>query len=143
MRALLLALAAGLFFNDVLLALGQGLFWWSGAIFLGSLFTPILVSAFYGLWQAVIPADLQGRVFAARDIWVDLPYLLGALLAGPLADVVFEPALLSGGKLAGLGGLFGNTAGSGIAFMFVLFGGVGVLLALAGFKLKALQTLDE
>ena len=105
--------------------------------------TPILVSAFYGLWQSVIPADLQGRVFAARDILVDLPVLLGTLLAGPLADAVFEPALRPGGRLAeALGSLFGNTAGSGMALMFVLFGGMGLIISLAGFGIKSLLGLD-
>lgn len=106
--------------------------------------TPILVSAFYGLWQSIIPADLQGRVFAARDILVDLPVLFGTLLAGPLADVVFEPALRPDGMLAGVfGGLLGNTAGSGMAFMFILFGGMGLAVSLAGFGIKSLLELDE
>ena len=106
--------------------------------------TPIIVSSFYGMWQAISPADLQGRVFAARDILVDLPVLLGALLAGPLADAFFEPALLPGGRLADqLGGLLGNTAGSGMALMFVLFGGMGMAISLAGFGMKALLALDE
>lgn len=143
-RALLLTLAAGFVFNNVLFGLGQGVWWWSIMLFLGATMTPILVSAFYGLWQAAIPADVQGRVFAARDILVDLPVLLGTLLAGPLADAVFEPALLPGGKLANLvGGLVGNSAGSGMALMFLLFGGVGTAVSLAGFGLKSLQKLEE
>lgn len=143
-RALLLTLAAGFVFNDLLFALGRGIWWWSSMLFLGATMTPILVSAFYGLWQAAIPADMQGRVFAARDILVDMPVLLGTLLAGPLADTVFEPALLPGGKLAGIfGGLVGNSAGSGMALMFLLFGGLGTAVSLAGFSLKSLQKLDE
>jgi predicted MFS family arabinose efflux permease len=142
-RAILLTLAIGFFFNDVVFGLSRGVFWWSGALFLGATMTPILVSAFYGLWQSVIPADLQGRVFAARDILVDLPVLLGTLLAGPLADAVFEPALRPGGRLAeALGSLFGNTAGSGMALMFVLFGGMGLIISLAGFGIKSLLGLD-
>ena len=143
-RAILLTLAAGFFFNDIVFGLSRGVFWWSGAAFLGATMTPIIVSSFYGMWQAIIPADLQGRVFAARDILVDLPVLLGALLAGPLADAFFEPALLPGGRLADqLGGLLGNTAGSGMALMFVLFGGMGMAISLAGFGMKALLALDE
>jgi DHA3 family macrolide efflux protein-like MFS transporter len=143
-RAILLALAAGFFFNNVLFGLTNGVVWWSSALFLGAMLTPILVSAFYGLWQALIPAELQGRVFAARDILVDLPVLLGALMAGPLADAFFEPALLPNGMLAGwFGGLFGNETGSGMALMFVLFGGIGIIVSLAGFGLKPLRQLDE
>lgn len=143
-RAILLALAGGFFFSNVLFGLGDGVIWWSGTLFVGALLTPVLVSAFYGLWQAHIPAELQGRVFAARDILVDLPVLIGVLLAGPLADAVFEPALLPGGALADLfGGLFGNEAGSGMALMIVLFGLVGVTVSLAGLSLKSLRHLDE
>lgn len=142
-RAILLTLAAGFFFNNVLFGLGKGVIWWSGTLFVGAMLTPVLVSSFYGLWQSHIPADLQGRVFAARDILVDLPVLLGTLLAGPLADAVFEPALMPDGGLADwLGGIFGNDAGSGMALMFVLFGGVGILVSLAGLGLKPLRQMD-
>lgn len=143
-RAILLTLAAGFFFNDIVFGLSRGVFWWSTAVFLGATMTPVLVSAFYGLWQSIIPADLQGRVFAARDILVDLPVLLGTLLAGPLADAVFEPALRPNGMLTGVfEGLLGITAGSGMAFMFILFGGMGLAVSLAGFGIKSLLELDE
>ncbi len=143
-RAILLSLAGGFLINNIIFGLNRGVLGWSGAAFLGATLTPVLVSAFYGLWQAIIPPDLQGRVFAARDILVDLPVLIGALLAGPLADRVFEPALRPGGLLAGpLGGLFGNGPGAGMAVMFVLFGGVGVAISLAGFKVRPLMLLDR
>lgn len=143
-RAILLTLILGFFFNDLLFGFGHEVLWWSTAVFLGGTLTPVLVSAFYGLWQANIPVERQGRVFAARDILVDLPVLLGSLLAGPLADSVFEPAMRSGGLLSGLfGGVLGNTPGSGMALMFVLFGTAGIALSLAGFRLKSFLALDE
>ncbi len=143
-RAILLSLALGFLFNGILFGLGREGIWWSATLFLGAMLTPVLVSAFYGLWQSIIPADLQGRVFAARDILVDLPVLLGAFLAGPLADTFFEPALRPGGMLAGTFGRFvGTSAGSGMALMFVLFGGLGVIVSLAGFGLRPLMKLEE
>jgi hypothetical protein len=52
------------------------------------------------------------------------------LIAGPLADRVFEPAVMPGGSLAGLlGGIFGTGAGMAllyaIASLTLLFIGIG------------------
>lgn len=52
--------------------------------------SPILDGCSQAIWQTKVPPDLQGRVFAVRRMvaWSTLP--LAYLLAGPLADRVFE-----------------------------------------------------
>jgi hypothetical protein len=72
------------------------------------------------LWQSRVEADVQGRVFSARHLLVQIPYLLGILVSGPLAEYGLGP-LAGGGSgislavtLAAVGGLaaFGLGAAS-------------------------------
>jgi len=133
MSGILFTLAFGFLVNNILFGVGREFFWWSTAAFTGSFLTPVLVSGFYGLWQAKVPPEIQGRVFAARDILVDLPVPMGALIAGPLADQVFEPFIQSGNTLSSnLSWLVGSGPGAGMGLMFVLFGGIGLLVSLSG-----------
>ena len=98
--------------------------------------TPLALGYAQALWQAEVPQDLQGRVFAVRDAVTRSALLLGYLITGPLADRVFEPRLASGGAWAGwLGPLVGTGEGRGIALMLVLAGALPILAAAAGFLL--------
>jgi hypothetical protein len=81
------------------------------------------------LWQSKVAPDRQGRVFAVRRMvaWSTLP--LAYLIAGPLADHVFEPLLMAGGPLAGsVGRVIGIGHGRGVALMLVV---IGVFIALS------------
>lgn len=63
------------------------------------LFTfPLTVACSQAIWQRKVAPDVQGRVFAVRRTiaWSTLP--LAYLSAGPLADRVFGPLLLPGGR---------------------------------------------
>jgi hypothetical protein len=85
---------------------------------------PIVNGCSQAIWLAKTPPELQGRVFATRRMiaWSSLP--LAYLLAGPLADRVFEPLLAVEGPLAGsIGRLIGVGQGRGIAFLYMVFGG--------------------
>ncbi|XYI03750.1 MFS transporter [Sorangium sp. So ce1128] len=84
--------------------------------------TPIS-SALHAIWQLKVPPDLQGRVFAARRMVSLATPPLAGLIAGPLADRLFEPWLAPGGALAGSVGRFiGTGPGRGIAFLMVAIG---------------------
>lgn len=84
------------------------------------------------IFQSKIAPAVQGRVFAIRSLVSRSMMPLAFLLAGPLADYVFEPMMLPGGALASsiLGRLFGVGAGRGIALIYIIS---GVLLAAASF----------
>ncbi len=84
------------------------------------------------LWHLKIAPDMQGRVFSVRRMIAQFAAPASYLLAGPLADNVFEPALAAGGPLAGsAGSLIGTGPGRGTAFLFILMG-IGVILTAAG-----------
>lgn len=60
------------------------------------------------IWQSKVPPDVQGRVFAVRRLIAQVTSPLGVLIAGPLADFVFEPAMRFQSALAVLFGSFGR-----------------------------------
>lgn len=81
------------------------------------------------LWQTKVPPALQGRVFAVRNAIAMCAMPLSCVLAGPLADHVFEPAMQSQHAWTQvLGSAFGTGGGRGMAAM-VFLAGVGSLMA--------------
>lgn len=114
----------------------------SGFVFLFC--TPLIIGSSQAIWQSKTPPDLQGRVFAVRRMiaWSTLP--LAYLIAGPLADRVFEPLLAVGGPLAeSLGPWIGVGKGRGIALLFLVLGALVVLTVAAASRLPRLTRLEE
>lgn len=80
------------------------------------------------LWHAKIAPDLQGRVFSLRTLTGVGAQALGTLVAGPMADLIFEPLMAVDGALAGsVGTIIGVGPGRGIALMFIILGGMFLL----------------
>jgi len=105
---------------------------------------PILNGTSQALWQSKVAPDLQGRVFAVRRLvaWSTLP--LAYVVAGPLADHVFEPLLAAGGPLAGsVGRLIGVGKGRGIALMFILIGFFIMLVVAIASRFPRLLRLES
>lgn len=84
---------SGLFL--VFIGFGQGILWWGIFLFLSSLVIPLVNSSNQAIWQSKVPPDLQGRVFSVRRLIAQIVNPLGLLIAGPLADKIFEPAFLT------------------------------------------------
>lgn len=85
--------------------------------------SPIVNGCSQAIWQAKVAPDVMGRVFAIRRVlaWSSLP--VSYLVAGPLADFVFEPLMQPGGALAGTAGwVMGTGPGRGIALLFLVLG---------------------
>lgn len=92
---------------------------------------PPTAASSMALWQRKIPADLQGRASAARRLVLLCAPPLAGLVAGPLADHLFEPWMKPGGLLASsFGRLLGVGPGRGIALLFLALGVVTLLNAL-------------
>ncbi len=118
-------------FGVTVMGLGQSLPVWAVGSFIGAGTVPLINSSNQAIWQAKVAADLQGRVFATRRMiaWFVTP--IATLLVGPLADLVFEPAMSEPSFLSvNFGGLVGYGAGAGMALIMVFCGlamaGVGV-----------------
>lgn len=74
------------------------------------------------IFQSKVEPDIQGRVFSIRSMISRSMMPLAFLLAGPLADQVFEPLLREGGALASswVGTLAGVGPGRGIGVLFLI-----------------------
>jgi MFS transporter, DHA3 family, macrolide efflux protein len=92
-----------------------------------------------------VAPNIQGRVFATRSMLIQITSATATLIAGPLADSVFEPAMMPGGRLASiLGPIFGTGAGAGMAVIYVITA-LGLLLTGIGgyatFRLRNIETI--
>jgi len=105
---------------------------------------PIIFTCSLTIWQTKISAEVQGRAFAIRRLvgWSSVP--LAYLVAGPLADRVFEPLMAARGPLSQtVGGIIGTGAGRGIALLFIVLGVLTALTVAAGFRFRPLRELEE
>lgn len=113
------------------------------AAFLVYFSLPIINGCSQAIWLAKTPPGLQGRVFATRRMiaWSSLP--LAYLLAGPLADRVFEPLMAVGGPLAGsVGRVIGVGPGRGIALLYMIFGTLILGVTLVAVSYPRLRRLE-
>jgi MFS family permease len=130
--------------GELLLGLGSAPLVWSVAAFFTSFFIPIVNGSNQAIWQAKVAPDVQGRVFATRRLIAQISSPVAMLLAGPLADHVFEPAMAGGGGLsATFGGLVGTGPGAGMGLMFVVTGLLGILVGLMGYAIPAVRNAEE
>ena len=106
---------------------------WVVSMALTSFFGPLIDGSNQAIWQSKVPPNKQGRVFAARRLIAQASMAISMILAGPLADGYFEPAMANGGSLsATFGGLVGTGPGAGMALM-IFFCGIASTLAVVVF----------
>lgn len=130
--------------GDLMMGLSKGLAGWSIAGTWTEFTIPFVISPYYALWQEIVPPDVQGRVFSARETIQILSQPAGYLIAGALADHVFEPALQEGGALtASVGKLVGTGPGAGMSAMFLCTALLGGLTGLVGFLSPSIRRLDD
>lgn len=93
------------------------------SIALQAFFMPLTNGCSQAIWQSKVPLEVQGRVFALRRMIALSLSPIAYVLAGPLIDYVFEPAMMSGGTLANSFGLiFGVGEGRGMGLFITLIG---------------------
>jgi MFS transporter, DHA3 family, macrolide efflux protein len=129
--------------GTALFGLGQIVPIWFALAFITTLFNPLINASNQAIWQAKIAPDIQGRVFSTRAMIAQVTGPLGMLIAGPLADKVFGPAMMSGGAWAGsLGWLVGVGPGAGMALIFVICGVLTVLIGLYPYSVRAIREAE-
>ncbi|QSJ19164.1 MFS transporter [Nostoc sp. UHCC 0702] len=105
---------------------------------------PIITASSQAIWQSKVAPEIQGRVFAARRMiaWSSFP--LAYVLAGPLADYVFEPLLAKEGLLASsVGRIVGVGSGRGIGLLFIVLGIITVIVTISGYLYRPLRTVEK
>lgn len=96
---------------------------------------------FFSILQAKIAPDLQGRVFAAFFQVAGLMTPLAALVAGPLADRIFEPARRQPAWRS-IGWLVGAGPGAGMGLIFVVAGALLLALSVVVYATPAVRRLE-
>jgi hypothetical protein len=105
---------------------------------------PIINGSSQAIWQSKVAPDVQGRVFSVRRMiaWSMIP--LAYIVAGPLADRVFNPLLVQGGALAtSVGQIIGVGPGRGTGLMFILTGLLCMLVAAAGYAYPHVRRVEQ
>jgi len=127
----------------LLFSLGQSGSLWITAQFLAALHTPLFLSSAMAIWYAKVPLHLQGRVLAVDQLIGLIVGAIATLIAGPLAETVFEPALQIDRLFPFFRLIFGTGSGSGIALLFALTAFWMIAVGLRGYhdaKLRSIET---
>ncbi len=135
----------------MIFGLGRSLTVWLPAQFCSSLNFPLLGSSETALWMEATLPELQGRVFAANSLVLQLVSAIATLIAGPLSDKLdsmallrfLEPAMQSQTILSSLfAPIFGNSAGAGMALLYVVCAIAMFSIGVVGYRLPQLHRLE-
>jgi len=124
----------------LLFGVGRGVVVWVIASLVNALTVPIMNGSNQAIWQSKVPPEIQGKVFSIRRLiaWSINP--VAALITGPLADQVMEPAFREGGALAAVfGWLVGTGPGAGMGFIMVLCALGVVLVSVVAYSVPAIR----
>lgn len=134
-------------FGIMLFGIGRNLIWWSIVVFFGCFGAPI-----YQTYQTVIlrervPVFMQARIFSLQGMITSSLSPLGCFIGAVLADYVFEPFMQNTGtpqKI--LSKIVGNGKGAGMGLMFVMAGGIGMIIILFfrnNHNIRDLELMDK
>jgi hypothetical protein len=105
---------------------------------------PIINGSIQAIFQKKVKPSVQGRVFALTGTIAGSSLPLAYVIAGPLADQVFQPLLTPGGPLAGsLGQIIGVGPGRGIGLIFIVMGALTMLATIVASQYPPLRLVEE
>ena len=107
--------------------------------FFFAFFEPFIEGINLSIWQSKVEADVQGRVLSARHLMAQIPYLLGVLASGLLAEKIMTPLLQ---KNVSIERWFGSGNGAGISFLLILAGISGAIIFLLGYVFRNIREID-
>jgi MFS family permease len=140
----LLICAVSFLLGDGMFAFGRTLPAWILAGFMSNFFIPLFLAPIQAMWQSKTPPEIQGRVFALKGMIQPATIPLGYLMAGPLADKVFEPGMSVAGALASaFGWITGTGPGAGMGLMFACTALGGTLVCLIGYAVPVVRHLER
>lgn len=117
---------------------------WMIIAFFMSMLTPLINASNQAIWQSKVPPDIQGRVFASRRLIAWLVSPISLLVAGPLADRIFEPGMQNGGVLRNIfGWMIRGESGGGMSLQFALSGLFALLIGLSGYAFHKIRDAED
>ena len=102
---------------------------------------PIAGGSSQAIWQSKVPPELQGRVFAIRQITSIAATPIAFLLAGILADGLLEP--LMDDVTGPMATIFGSGPGRGIGVLFVATGALAIATVVAALRHPRIRHLEQ
>jgi MFS transporter, DHA3 family, macrolide efflux protein len=130
--------------SKIVFGLGRSAWVWIPAQFCSSLNFPLNGSSDNAIWLAKVAPNVQGRVFGARSLVFQIASAVAYLIAGPLADNVFTPALSAGHSFFHVfERLFGTGTGAGIALLYVICALCMLLVGLIGLTLPLVRDIES
>ena len=144
-RAIFLCVIGTMISGPIILGIGTHVVTWAVGAFCLVFFAQLAAGMNGIIWQNKVPHDVQGRVFAYRGMLGMIASPIGMILAGTLADYLFEPMIRAGAWGESVfGWLVGTGAGAGMGLLMVFAGIMGGILGLSGFvtpQIRKLETL--
>lgn len=114
------------------------------AIFFYFFSMPLINGCIHVIFQKNVESDLQGRVFATTGAIANASRPLAYLVAGPLSDHIFEPLMAPDGLLSqSIGQVIGTGPGRGIGLMFIIIGGLILLLTVMAYAYPPLRRVED
>jgi DHA3 family macrolide efflux protein-like MFS transporter len=116
----------------------------AATMFMVFFLAPFVNGCSEAIWLSKTMPEVQGRVFATRRMigFSSLP--LAYLLAGVLADKVFEPLLARGGPLSdSVGRIIGEGPGRGIGLLYIVAGVLTLLTPVISYLYPRLRKVEE
>jgi DHA3 family macrolide efflux protein-like MFS transporter len=115
---------------------------------LGAFGAHLTIAIIYGsnqaIWQSKVPPNVQGRVFATQQMIAKSTTPLAYLVAGPMADKLFEPLLAFDEPLVGgIGHIIGVGPGRGIGLLFIVMGVLKVVASLGGYLYPRIRLVED
>lgn len=128
-------LLAGLRPSILLIAFASFLFFFS---------LPVVNSSNQTILHSKVAPDVQGRILSMSGMIGGTSLPLAYLVAGPLADQVFEPLMVPNGPLAGsIGQLIGVGPGRGIGLLFIVMGALTILATVVAYQYPRLRLVED
>jgi len=142
-RGALLSMALSAILGRICFGLGRNFITWLPGAFFIFFFIPILNGCLAPVWLAKVPPDVQGRVMSARITLSRSMGPLGTLIAGPLAEYFFEPAMMHDGYLAPVfGNITGTGPGAGMSLLLIFTGILMLILTPLGLSIPFIRDAE-
>ena len=131
-------------FSLMVAGLDPSIFLFAVASFLFFLGLPFIGGSALVIFQKKVAPDVQGRIFSLAGAISGSCLPLAYLVAGPLADRIFEPLMAVNGPLAGtIGQLIGTGPGRGIGLMFIVLGTLTMLMTIIAYQYAPLRLVED
>ena len=128
-NGILIGGAAACLIGISLFGLARGVIVWTVASFFFSFFEPFVEGDNAAIWQSKVETGMQGRIFSARQLLTQIPYLLGVIGSGWLAE-------------AGISKLTGTQNGIHLSMTLVFAGVFGAAIFLSGYFYSPIRAID-